>query len=316
MLRPLAVVFAGALFVTSAIVACGDTAATPFDNVSDTPDASGLGDAAAPPSADATAPSPDGGDDAGRCVPRAPLPPGEHTFMLDGQERRYLLHLPAGYAADAGAASSRAWPVVFALHGNGGTPEYWNATTGDRNLRGEVGEHAILVLAHAIGGNWRDYDAPPETRPARMDMELRYFDAILEQLRGSFCVNDAQIFAMGFSGGGSFAGVLGCQRDYIRAIASGGMVIYFDPAKCTHTPAAWLTMGAQELAERGTTFRDFFRGRAGCAATSAATAPAPCVAYAECNAATPVHYCQHPGGHVWPNFGTAAAWQFFSQFVD
>ncbi|MBL8740015.1 MAG: hypothetical protein JNK04_02940, partial [Myxococcales bacterium] len=111
-------------------------------------------------------------------------------------------------------------------------------------------------------------------------------------------------------------GVLGCRRDDIRAIAVGGSVIYFDEADCTHTPAAWITIGTEELEPAREEFRDFFRDKAGCSPTSAATEPSPCVAYDGCGAATPVHYCQHPDGHIWPDFGSAAMWGFFSQLVE
>src|SRR5690606_7674736 len=141
---------------------------------------------------------------------------GEHKFMLDERERRYLLYKPANY--DGG----RAWPVLFALHGHGGSAAYWNDTTGDRNVRGEVAGDAILVIAEAIGGNWRDYGAPENTWPDRIEAELRYFDAIVERVSNDLCVNREAIFTMGFSGGGSFSGVLGCRRSYIRALAAGG----------------------------------------------------------------------------------------------
>jgi poly(3-hydroxybutyrate) depolymerase len=234
----------------------------------------------------------------------------EQTFMLDGRERRYLLYLPSGYSQD------RAWPLVFALHGNGGSTDYWNGTGGDRNIRGEVEDDAILVIAEAIDGQWRDYGMASDTWPARMELELAYFDAIVERATAELCVNEDAIFSMGFSGGGSFSGVLGCRREYIRAIASGGSVIYFDDADCVSAPAAWTTMGEEELSARGTSFRDYFRDAAGCDTTSEPTDPAPCIAYDGCDPAAPNHYCEHPANHIWPAFGTAAAWQFFGQFVD
>ena len=81
------------------------------------------------------------------------------------------------------------------------------------------------------------------------------------------------------------------------------------------TPAAWITIGTMELNSGREQYRDFFRARAGCEATSMGTAPSPCVAYTGCDAETPVHYCQHPAGHIWPDFGSQAMWDFFSQFV-
>ena len=52
------------------------------------------------------------------CVDGAGLDEGEHTFMLEDRSRRYILRLPNGYTRD------RAWPLVLALHGNGGSTSY------------------------------------------------------------------------------------------------------------------------------------------------------------------------------------------------
>lgn len=304
-------------------LACGDDdAATDasvdrVDSTTPRPDADGL-DAFIPADAgdEDDAGAPDAGFDAGPlgspgCVDGEMLETGEHTFTLDGMERRYLLYVPDGYAHD------RSWPVVFALHGNGGSVSYWNGTGGDRNVRQAFGENAILVIAEAIDGNWRDYDMPAATWPARIQLELAYFDAIRDELRGAFCVNDDAIFSMGFSGGGSFSGVLGCQREWIRAIAVGGSVLYFDADDgCVNTPAAWITIGQMELNSGRTSFRDFFRGEASCESTGGDVTPSPCIEYDGCDAATPVHYCEHAGGHVWPSFGTDAAAIFFARLVE
>jgi poly(3-hydroxybutyrate) depolymerase len=136
---------------------------------------------------------------------------------------------------------------------------------------------------------------------------------LITRLSDRLCVDTRRIFAMGFSGGGSYAGVLGCTRKDIRAIATGGAVIYFDKAACANAPAAWVTIGQGELIAGREMFRDHFRGTAMCQATTTPAAPAGCVSYA-CPPATPVQFCTHPGGHEWPSFGTQAAWDFFSRF--
>jgi len=244
------------------------------------------------------------------CIDGAGIPEGENTFMLEGLSRKFIMRLPQNYSAD------KAWPIVFALHGNGGNTSYWDGTSGDRNIREVLKDDAILIVAEAIDGQWRDYDADASTWPARIDSELLYFDTILTQAKNNLCINESAIFTMGFSGGGSFSGVLGCRRTDIRAMAVGGSVIYFDEADCVGKPAAWITIGTQELVAGREQFRDFFRDLGGCDATATATDPAPCTAYDSCDATSPVHYCQHPDGHIWPDFGSQAMWDFFSQFVN
>jgi polyhydroxybutyrate depolymerase len=242
------------------------------------------------------------------CTAARSLAEGEQQFMLDGFDRRYIVRLPQSYSTD------QPWPLIFALHGNGGDPSYWDAIGGDRDLRTAFANEAILVIPEAINNAWRDYDAPPESWPAGIELELAYFDAMYQSAREQLCVDEGNVFSMGFSGGGSFSGVLGCRRDYIRAIAVGGSVIYFDPADCVSTPAAWITIGDGEFTPERAAYRDFFRMLAGCAETSMPGAPDGCVDYDGCGADTPVTFCSHPADHVWPSIGTDATKAFFRRF--
>lgn len=270
-------------------VACGSDAQTPADAA-----------------ADEDAPVLDAAErDSAGCRTGLGLAEGEHTFTHEGLSRRFVVRLPAGYTRD------RAWPVVLALHGNGGSVAYWDGTTGDRNLRGVLAADAILVVLEAREGNWRDYALPAAEWPARLEAELRYVDEVVTRLRNDLCVRDDGLFAMGFSGGGSFSGVLACRRSDIRAIAVGGAVLYVPATACTRQLPAWITIGTMELEPARAQFRDTFRTLDGCQATSATTAPSPCVAYDGCSAGAAVHYCEHPAGHIWPAFGSAAMWAFF-----
>lgn len=242
------------------------------------------------------------------CTTPGDLAEGEHTFMLDGYDRRYILRLPQNYSAD------QPWPLIFALHGNGGDTGYWDGMGGDRDIRTAFAQEAILVIAEAIDHQWRDYDADPATWPERIELELNYFDTILDTARTDLCIDDQNVFSMGFSGGGSFSGVLGCRREYIRAIAVGGSVIYFEQDQCVSTPAAWITIGELETNAGREQFRDFFRDLAGCSETSTPGTPDGCVDYDGCDAGTPVTFCSHPADHVWPSIGTDATKAFFQQF--
>lgn len=257
-----------------------------------------------------TSGSSSGGEPAGSpgCMVPEPLAEGEHTFTLDGYDRRYIVRLPQGYSTD------EPWPLIFALHGNGGNPDYWDQTGGDRDIRTAFQDDAVIIIAEAIDNQWRDYSMPEDTWPARIELELAYFDAVLETALAELCIDESNVFSMGFSGGGSFSGVLGCRREYVRAIAVGGSVIYFDPDDCISTPAAWITIGEEELTSGREAFRDFFRDLAGCQETSTPGMPDGCIEYEGCGGDTPVTYCSHPAGHVWPSIGTDATKAFFESF--
>jgi poly(3-hydroxybutyrate) depolymerase len=223
-------------------------------------------------------------------------------------DRTYVLRLPENYSTD------RAWPLIFALHGNGGDPGYWDAIGGDRDIRTAFADEAILIIPEAIDNNWRDYNADASTWPARIELELDFFDAVVAAAQEQMCIDTANVFSMGFSGGGSFSGVLGCRRDYIRAIAVGGSVIYFEEADCTEQVAAWVTIGDLESNAGRLEFRDFFAVHAGCDDTSTPGDPGGCVDYDNCDADQPVTFCAHPGDHVWPSIGTDATREFFRGF--
>lgn len=327
----------GQLAATAVLLAFANAGCSNNGVQIDEPDAAPSSDAAPQPTADAAPPAPDTSSppdasqpqpdaqqpdathdvapDAGPsnhsdgCTTGTGLPEGENTFTLDGLDRRYILRLPQNYTTD------RAWPLVFALHGNGGNPSYWDGTAAGRNIREVMKDDAILVMAHAIDNQWRDYNLDASAWPARVEQELTYFDKIINDAKAELCIDTSAIFSMGFSGGGSYSGVLGCRRTDIRAIAVGGSVLYFDPADCVGAPAAWIAISEGDYVASREQYLHHFRDTAGCDATSAATTPATCVAYDGCGADTPVHFCNHPGGHVWPEFGDQASWDFFRQFV-
>ncbi len=243
------------------------------------------------------------------CMAEVNLAEGEHQFMLDGFDRRYIVRLPQNYSND------QPWPLIFALHGNGGNPGYWDDIGGDRDIRTAFETEAIIIIPEAINNAWRDYEAGPDTWPEFIGYELNYFDTIHQTALEELCIDPDNVFSMGFSGGGSFSGLLGCRRDYIRAIAVGGSVIYFDPEEaCESTPAAWITIGEGEFTDGRAAYRDFFRDLAGCDASSMPGEPGGCENYDACGPDTPVTYCSHPAGHVWPSIGTDATKAFFQQF--
>lgn len=230
---------------------------------------------------------------------------GEHGLVVDGADRRYVLRVPSTYTPD------QALPLLFALHPNGSDAGYFNkGDGGPADVAAAVDDEAIIVFAESVNGHWRDYEAPSHTWGDQIEEDLRYFDAVVAEITAQLCVDQESIYSLGFSGGGSFAGVLGCRRSYIRAFAAAGAVIYFDPAECAPTASAWVTIGVDELVPERTAFRDHFVNTNGCAAVTVVLEPADCVAYAGCASGRPVNYCQHGGGHVWPPYASTLAWSF------
>src|SRR5258708_25647858 len=73
--------------------------------------------------------------------------PDSHFIKVDGIQRRYLLHLPPGWAQQIKA------PVILMLHGGGGTPEH----TGAREID-KYGDPKgfIVVYPEGLNRTWND----------------------------------------------------------------------------------------------------------------------------------------------------------------
>jgi polyhydroxybutyrate depolymerase len=244
------------------------------------------------------------GADAGSAqddCPDAPaLAAGMKTQMLevDGAARSYLVVVPASLDARTRA------PVVLGFHGGSGTAEAAHQSYG---LAAE--EAALYVYPQAI--SWPEAGGVAwNVDPAGHD--LPYFDALLADLAERYCIDPARVFAAGQSNGGFFVNALGCYRpDALRAIASaagGG-----PPGQCTKGVAAMIIHGSADTTvtlDKGMYSRDYWLAANDCTdAASLPVDPAPCVSYADCTA--PVLWCEHAGGHPWPDFAGPAIRAFF-----
>jgi polyhydroxybutyrate depolymerase len=124
--------------------------------------------------------------------------------------RTYTLVVPDDYHP------KQPYPVVFALHGNGGSGARVRTAL---DLEKPAAGKAIFVYPDAVGSGW-DLDA--ETGKNR---DVALFDLTLLELHGALCVDERRIFVTGFSNGAYMANQLACKRgERIRAVAtqSGG----------------------------------------------------------------------------------------------
>ena len=168
-------------------------------------------------------------------------------------------------------------------------------------------------------------------RDAENNIDILTFDAILETLSGSHCINRKRVFATGYSAGGYFSNQLACRRgSVLRAIAShagggpfGQNVEYGDDGKlrCPERPiAALIAHGTDDTTvklEEAQQSREHWRRVNACASGGGTPRdPAPCVSLASCAEDCPVVYCDIPGlGHsVWPEKGAKVTWDFFASF--
>jgi polyhydroxybutyrate depolymerase len=243
-----------------------------------------------------------GGSAPGCELAGAPTGVSDQTIDVEGTSRTYVLSVPDGYDP------STPLPLVFAWHGAGNDG---NGARGYFGIEEQANGQAIFVYPDGLpvdGGNtgW-DLDVN--------GIDVRFFDAMLEETRASYCVDANRIFSTGHSFGGFMSNTMGCARaDVLRAIApvAGGGPF---SNQCSGPLAVWLAHGDPDPVvplSDGQASRDHWLAENGCGAASSPVDPAPCQAYDGCQAGTGVTWCVHAMGHDWPNFAGAGVWAFFA----
>ena len=234
---------------------------------------------------------------------------GSQGIDVAGTHRTYELYVPADYD------STRAYPIVFAFHGDGGTGAGLRSSF---HLEAASSGQAFIVYPDGTGKTWHN-DTLPTLTP-----DIAFIDAIVDSLVASHCVDSARVFATGMSRGAYFANQLVCRsRTTFRAVASHSGGGPFGVAnsewdgqghlKCNATLSALQVQGLADSVvppSEGYKPRDFWRAKNNCAATTSAYGTSPCVGYDSCD--RPEVWCAIPGlGHqLWSNAATVT-WSFF-----
>jgi methanethiol S-methyltransferase len=122
----------------------------------------------------------------------------EASFEVGGHERRALIHLPEGLSPGA--------PVVIAYHGSGGSPERFRHFLGAELERLAVEQGFILAYPEAFQGSWNEcrIEASSVVRGLGVD-DVAFTRRLIAHLVRIHRVDPAQVFVLGFSGGGQMA---------------------------------------------------------------------------------------------------------------
>jgi polyhydroxybutyrate depolymerase len=145
----------------------------------------------------------------------APSTPKHMEWTIDGVKREGTIYLPA-------TATTQPNPVVFGFHGHGG-----NARNAARTFKmHEQWPEAIVVYLQGLPTPGAITDPKGErngwqkTVGDQGDRDLKFFDAVLADLRKTYKVDDARIYATGHSNGGAFTYLLWSARgDTFAALA-------------------------------------------------------------------------------------------------
>ena len=138
----------------------------------------------------------------------------QNTIMIDGAARKYNLYVPSGYS------SNKQYNLIVALHGRTNSNDMVQGYMGLQGRTGGWGSSAGTVQSDTIvaypagvsvagGYSWSDYS------------NIKFFDAILEQLSDNYCISRDQVFIVGHSLGGWFSNRLACVRgDVLRGMTA------------------------------------------------------------------------------------------------
>jgi polyhydroxybutyrate depolymerase len=229
----------------------------------------------------------------------------ELSIWVAGVQRQFTLALPIDYD------SSRPYPLIFSWHGLGGSMGNFYQL----NSVSRAGAAAIHLSPQGLdngsagGTGWWNTNG----------QDLAFVDALIEWTQGYFCVDEERLFSVGFSFGGMFSHVLGCERgDKFRAIAPiAGSFYSGEPAACAN-PVPMLGIHGMaddrvSLAD-GEAARNVWVATNGCSMTTEPAELAGCATYQGCTTGYPVEWCTHAGGHMVPSFAADVICQFFRDF--
>lgn len=226
------------------------------------------------------------------------LSSGNAEIDVDGTLRDYYLDIPVPYEEDT------PYSLIFAFHPYNGTSSEV-VGGGYYGVGQQPGGKAIFVAPNGLDG-WTNLDG----------RDIAMVEAIRAHVSGELCVDEDRIFALGFSAGGAMANQIGCNlADTFDGIAS---ISGYLPSTCDDTGSipVWNAQGQNDTVVTwmmGKETVDHFASRNGCSTDTGAVDPAPCVAFADCDADAPVHYCLWDGEHEVPSFAGQAIWDFFEQ---
>lgn len=127
-------------------------------------------------------------------------PPNDLKLSIDGVERRAVIYSPS--------IKSDRPPIVFAFHGHGGNARSANRTFGFEKAWPEA------VVVYPEGLPTKTVNDPEGSRNgwdgARVESnkDLKFFDAMFEQLKKEQHFDEGRVFVMGHSNGGAFTYLL------------------------------------------------------------------------------------------------------------
>jgi polyhydroxybutyrate depolymerase len=122
---------------------------------------------------------------------------GEHTLVVDGTPRKYLLYAPANLPP------GRRVPLVLMFHGSGNLAAHMPGFTGFDQYAET--EHFVVAYPQGVNRLWNDGRGECSTN------DVAFVDALIDEIARSCPVDLRRVYAAGLSNGGFFANRLACE---------------------------------------------------------------------------------------------------------
>ncbi|HUH96216.1 MAG TPA: PHB depolymerase family esterase [Anaerolineales bacterium] len=133
------------------------------------------------------------------------------TIQSGGQAREYIIHIPTPYDG------TQALPLVFVLHGFGGSDKEIARATGMIAKADQEGFFAVFPNGTGTPGGWNDIIIP---QPVTTADDLSFFRDMINRFEQRLRVDPKRIYAAGLSNGGFMTYQLGAElSDQLAAIA-------------------------------------------------------------------------------------------------
>jgi polyhydroxybutyrate depolymerase len=238
---------------------------------------------------------------------------------VGGVQRSYILDVPERVQPHSPV------PLLFDFHGFGHSAAgLWRASK-FHELAARDG--FITVYPDGLPVHLLGREAPGwEIFTTVGNRDLALTAALLDRLESEYCIDEARVFATGFSNGAFFAHLLGCtMADRFAAIAPVSGALITTPCEPARGMPVLIHHGRHDPlieVQRGRDARDAWIEKDQCPPFSQTAgegvrtpreehATRGCEWHRHCRDGAEVEYCENGGGHRWPAEATERIWNFF-----
>ena len=257
------------------------------------------------------------------------------TIQYDGLTREYSIYVPASYDGTTN------FPLLFNLHGGGGTNSAWQAASDMRPIADTADIILVYPQARPDPSDGNSFNWIPKV-PGTFD-DVPFFSSLIDTIASNYQIDQNRIYACGYSLGGDMTFELGCKlNNRIAAIAPVARTMQPNPNSfCSpvHPTGVLTILGTDDLVSpyNGIVFGGieyyisaaathiYWATHNNCEATATMSTVSPSVERYTWSTASGCAYVEElkviGGGHDWPgSFGNMTIdanieiWQFVSRY--